>query len=118
MDELNLLTEYATETGTTVATRKGFPNPTAERGKATLSLDRLLIRSPHSTYFFRVNGHNWQKLGIFDGDIALVDRSVTPLPGKIVVAIKDDGELILEEWGKIRLEYLWGVVSATIHQHP
>jgi DNA polymerase V len=100
-----------------VVIHKGFPNPAAERGRTPLSLDRLLIRSPSSTYFFRIRGHYWHDHGIYDGDIAVVDRARTPTPGKIVIAITDTGELVLDEWGKTRLEQLWGVVTATIHQY-
>lgn len=116
MDYLNLLDETAFHTGTVVATHKGFPNPAAERGRTPLSLDTLLIRSPSSTHFFRVRGHHWHSIGIYDGDIAVVDRSRTPVPGKVVVAITDTGELHLGRWGEIRLEQLWGVVVATIRQ--
>ncbi len=116
MDGVNLLDEASLQTGTAVATHKGFPNPAAERGKTPLSLDRLLIRSPSSTYFFRVRGHSWHRLGIFDGDVAIIDRSLTPIPGKIVVAATDTGDLVLTEWGKIRLENLWGVITAVVHE--
>jgi hypothetical protein len=58
MDDVNLLNETELETGTAVATHKGFPNPAAERGGTPLSLDRLLIKSPSSTYFFRIRGHS------------------------------------------------------------
>ncbi|MBP9761653.1 hypothetical protein KBD11_01140 [Candidatus Saccharibacteria bacterium] len=117
MDDLNVLDEASLETGTSVATHKGFPNPGAERGRNPLSLDRLLIRSPSSTYFFRIRGHSWHDYGIHDGDIAIIDRSRTPTPGKIVIATTDSGELILGEWGKIRLENLWGVVTSTVHTY-
>lgn len=116
MDGVNLLSEASLQTGTAVATHKGFPNPAVERGRSPLSLDKLLIRLPSSTYFFRIRGHNWHQLGIFDGDIAIVDRARTPIPGKIVIAARDTGELVLSKWGEIRLENLWGVVTAIVHE--
>ena len=119
MDDIasNLLDEVALDTGTVISTHKGFPNPAAERGRAPLSLDRLLVRAPTSTYFFRLRGHHWRQFGIFDGDIAIVDRSCTPSPGKIVIAATDTGELVLAKWGEIELKNLWGVVSAIVHQY-
>ena len=116
MDSVTILSEAALNTGTAVATHKGFPNPAAERGRTPLSLDRLLIRSPTSTYFFRVRGHGWHQLGIYDGCIAIVDRARTPTPGKIVIASTDTGELVLGKWGEIRLETLWGVITAVVHE--
>jgi len=116
MDYLdNLISDTSDETGTNVGVHAGFPNPGAERTRTPLSLDRLLIRSPSSTYFFRVRGHNWHRLGVFDGDLAVVDRSHTPAPGKIVIATSDTGELVIGRWGEIRLEQLWGVVTSVIH---
>lgn len=119
MDDVvvNLLDETADRIGTAVATHKGFPNPAAERGRTPLSLDRLLIRSPSSTYFFRLRGHHWQRFGICDGDIAVVDRARTPTPGKLVIATTDTGELILAKWGEIRLPELWGIVTSIIHEY-
>ena len=118
MDYLdNLLSETSDTTGTTVGIHAGFPNPAAERSRTPLSLDRLLVRSPSSTYFFRIRGHNWHRLGIFDGDIAVVDRARTPTPGKIVIAATDAGELVLAKWGEIRLPELWGVVTSIVHEY-
>ena len=108
MDSVTILSEAALNTGTAVATHKGFPNPAAERGRTPLSLARLLIRSPTSTY--------WHQLGIYDGCIAIVDRARTPTPGKIVIASTDTGELVIGKWGEIRLENLWGVITAVVHE--
>lgn len=117
MDYLdNLLAETVGDTGSSVGVHAGFPNPAAERTRTPLSLDRLLVRSPSSTYFFRVRGHHWHRYGIFDGDIAVVDRSRTPTPGKMVIAGTDTGELVIGRWGEIRLEQLWGVVTSITHQ--
>lgn len=58
MDDINLLDETANAISTVVATRKGFPNPAAKRGRTPLNLDRLLIKRPNSTYFFRIRGHS------------------------------------------------------------
>ena len=117
MDSVNLLDTAACETGTTVATHKGFPNPAAERGGAPLSLDRLLISHPSSTYFFRVRGHSWHRLGVFDDDIAVVDRSRTPTPGSLVIWWDEAGELLISQWQPTAKREIWGVVIATIHEH-
>jgi len=63
-------------TGTTVSVHAGFPNPAAERSGAPLSLDKLLVRHPSSTYFFRIRGHTWHRYGVFDGDLAELDRAL------------------------------------------
>lgn len=106
--------------GDTIRVHNGFPNPAAERASPPLSLDRLLIRSPCSTYFMRVRGHSWHRLGIFDGDIALVDRARTPEPDSTVVSYTEMGELVLCKWDSTVFAAnpmnVWGVVTSIIHQ--
>ena len=117
MDNLNLLGESAEETGTDIATHKGFPNAAAERGHTPLSLDRLLVQHPTSTYFFRIRGHSWHRLGVFDGDVAIIDRSLTPQEGSIAICWDETNEVRLTQWHKTEGQNLWGVVTSIIHQY-
>ena len=115
MDELSRLDEALLETGTIAATHKGFPNAAAERGRTPLSLDRLLISHPVSTYFFRIRGHSWHRLGVFDGDTAIIDRSLAPHEGSIIINWDETGTLHLSQWAP-GTQQIWGVVTAIIHQ--
>lgn len=58
-----------------------------------LDLNRLLVQAPAATVFMRVAGDNMSGAGMSDGDILVVDRSLTPREGQHVVAIQD-GEFI------------------------
>lgn len=103
-----------------VSVHAGFPNPAAERSAQPLSLDRLLVRSPCSTYFMRVRGHSWRRLGVFDGDIAVVDRALTPTPHAVVVSTTEAGELVLCKWDEAAatetgLQSMWGTLTAIVH---
>lgn len=117
MDELNLLHQTAEETGTSVTTHKGFPNAAAERGQTPLSLDKLLVQHPISTYFFRIRGHSWHRLGMFDGDIAVIDRSRIPREGSIAICWDEASEVHITQWHKADSQNLWGVVTSIIHQY-
>lgn len=64
----------------------GFPSPAEDHIEATLSLDELCIRHPAATYLLRAAGDSMQGAGIFDGDVLVVDRSIEPRTGMIVVA--------------------------------
>lgn len=103
------------DTGTTVNLHAGFPNPAADRRGAPLSLDRLLIKHPSSTYFFRLQGHQWEGSGIFDGDIAVIDKALTPTEQDLVVWWQDNGEFYLTRWQRAKQQNIWGVVSSVIH---
>jgi DNA polymerase V len=64
----------------------GFPSPAADHIEQHISIDQLLdIRAPH-VYLVRIEGSSMEGAGIFDGDLAVVDRSVTPEHGHIVIA--------------------------------
>lgn len=104
-------------TGTSVSVHAGFPNPGAERQGAPLSLDKLLIRHPSSTYFFRVRSHNWHAYGVFDGDLAVIDRAVQPRPRDLVVWWQPDGSFVLEPYARAAQQPLWGTVTSIIHMY-
>jgi DNA polymerase V len=64
----------------------GFPAPGDDLVEKPLDLNDLLIDNPTSTFFVRVEGESMEGAKIFSGDILVIDRSVTPVSGKIVVA--------------------------------
>jgi DNA polymerase V len=64
----------------------GFPSPAADHLEKRISLDELLdVRAPH-IYLVRVEGDSMIGAGIYPGDLVLVDRSISPEPGHIVIA--------------------------------
>jgi SOS-response transcriptional repressor LexA len=103
------------DTGTSVTVHAGFPNPAAERTGAPLSLDKLLVRHPSSTYFFRIRGHNWYRYGVFDGDLAIIDRVIPPQGGKLVVWWQESGDFMLSTYEKALRQNVWGTITAIIH---
>ena len=68
----------------------------AERG---IDLNEQLIRNKPATFFMRVSGSSMINAGIYDGDIVIVDRSVKPVNGKIVIAVID-GEMLIRRYEK------------------
>ena len=68
----------------------------AERG---IDLNEQLIRNKPATFFMKVSGNSMVNAGIFNGDIAIVDKSVQPTNGKIVIAIVD-GEMLIRRYEK------------------
>jgi len=65
----------------------GFPSPADDYGEGRIDLNRELIPSPLSTFFMRVRGHAMRNEGIFDGDLLVIDRSLNPRIGCVVVAV-------------------------------
>jgi len=103
-----------------------------ERG---IDLNEQLIMNKPATFFFRMKGDAMQEAGINEGDILIVDRSLTATSGKIVVGSLD-GELMIRrflktfnktflqpenkryrtiEVGEFVHYVPWGVVTCVIH---
>jgi DNA polymerase V len=118
---------------TTDATGFGAPSDDfAERG---IDLNEQLIRNKPATFFMRVRGDAMVQAGIHDGDVVIVDRSIRPVSGKVVIAVLN-GEMLIRRLektlNKVRLlpetprlspidvdpfaEFsVWGVVTYVIH---
>jgi len=64
----------------------GFESPAAEYSQLTCTLDEILIDHPSSTFIGKACGDSMEGVGIFDGDLLIVDRHVTPRQHDVVVA--------------------------------
>lgn len=111
----------------------GFPSPTEDFIEDKIDLNQHLIQKPAATFLVRVTGDSMIKVGIFQNDLLVVDRSVEAQHGKIVIAVLN-GELTVKRLYKkgdvVRLVaendqyppievkgdlHIWGVVQHVIH---
>jgi DNA polymerase V len=118
------------------AVAAGTPSPAEDSIESELDLTELLIKHPSSTFYVRASGSSMIHAGIFDEDILVVDKSIKPTDGKIVVAAVN-GEMTVKrlsiEQGKVILLaeneafdpieiregmdfHIWGVVTTVLHQ--
>ncbi len=67
----------------------GFPSPADDFLEGALELPRWLVPNPPATFLMQVRGESMRGAGIFDRDLACVDRSLTAQHGSVVVAIVD-----------------------------
>ena len=114
----------------------GFPSPADDLGAKRIDLAARLIKHPQATFLMRARGESMKDVGIFDGDVLLVDRAVTPRSGHVVVAVVD-GEFVCKTLsiraGRVKLRAanpgypdivpvdsqtveVWGVVTTSIKQ--
>ena len=113
----------------------GFPSPADDYLEGEIDLNRHLIANRPATFLFKVAGDCMRDAGIFDGDLLIVDRSLTPKHGDVVVVFVD-GErsvkrLLIED-GEPRLVFenrdwpaypvpdmadveIWGVATCALH---
>ena len=119
-----------------VTNATGFSAAADDYMQRGIDLNEQLIRNKPSTFFMRVNSDAMTGAGIFNGDIVIIDRSLKPLTGKVVIAILN-GEMLIRRYEKsfhkIRLLpdsdklspididiscedfSIWGVVTYVIH---
>src|SRR5713226_24884 len=73
----------------------GFPSPADDYLEGKLDLNQYLIKHPAATFFVRVTGDSMIGAGIHSGDLLIVDRSLEPKDGNVVIAVLD-GELTVK----------------------
>ncbi len=85
----------------------GFPSPAEQYQEPPLDLNELLVKRPAATYFVRVQGDSMVGAGISDGDMLVVDRSLRPADGDVIIA-SVDGDFTVKTYHRdkdgIRLE--------------
>lgn len=64
----------------------GFESPAAEYRQLGLDLDELLIEHPSATFIGQAQGDSMTGVGIFDGDLLIVDRAASHTALDVVVA--------------------------------
>ncbi|MCB9790526.1 translesion error-prone DNA polymerase V autoproteolytic subunit [Candidatus Nomurabacteria bacterium] len=67
----------------------GFPNTAEDMVEQGLNLHEHLVKKPAATYFLRVCGNSMINAGIHSGDLLIVDRSLEPKDGNVVIASLD-----------------------------
>src|SRR4051794_21260045 len=100
-----------------VSVHDGFPNPATDSALQALDFNQLLIWHSASTYVMRVSGNQWQAIGIFDQDIAIIDRALSPKPVDFVIYQLND-EFTVSNYSSLKEAcQIFGVVTAIIHQY-
>lgn len=74
-----------------------FPSPAQNNSGLNLDLNRELVQNPASTFYARVSGTSMIDDGINDGDLLVIDRSITPYSGALAVCYID-GEFTLKRF--------------------
>ena len=67
----------------------GFPSPAQGEYADSIDLNRALITNPAATFCARVIGNSMVDAGINEGDLLIIDRSITPHDGNIAVCFID-----------------------------
>ena len=116
----------------------GFPSPAEDLGAKRIDILEKLIKHPQATYQMTVRGESMRDAGIFDGDVILIDRAISPRNGHFVVAIVDNEFVYKKYWqraGQVKLKAanptypdivskegqtieVWGVIMTAFKKFP
>lgn len=100
-----------------VSAHTGFPNPAIDAALQGIDLNKLLIQNSAATYFMRITGSAWHKTGIFDGDVAVIDRAVPARPNDLIIWTNQDEFAVSPRHALPESAEVWGVVTAVIRQY-
>ena len=64
----------------------GFPSPATDYIEDDVDLNSYLIKNEPATFIIRVQGKSMNSVGIYDGDLLVVDRSINPKNLSTVIA--------------------------------
>ena len=115
----------------------GFPSPATDYIEDDIDLNSHLITNAPATFIIRVQGKSMTNVGIYDGDLLIVDKSLSPKNFSTVIANVNE-ELVVKTLIKSQeTNYLtsgskntsdrinltdnpeiiiWGVVTYVIHK--
>ena len=114
----------------------GWPSAAEDYIDGQINLHELIVRNPAATFFLRASGESMLGVGIHDGDLLVVDRSVEAAHNRVVIAALE-GELLVKRLcrrdGRVFLQsanpdypefditereyaHIWGVVSHVVHK--
>ena len=114
----------------------GFPSPATDYVEDDIDLNVHLIKNIPSTFLIRVQGKSMRDVGIYDGDLLIVDKSLNPKNFSTIIAnineelvvktfVKEKNQSFLTSCSKklndkINLTdnpevIIWGVVTYVVH---
>ncbi|MCD7968825.1 MAG: translesion error-prone DNA polymerase V autoproteolytic subunit [Alistipes sp.] len=73
----------------------GFPSPAQDYIDEALDINKIVVRNPLTTFYARVRGDSLIDDDIKDGDLLVIDKSLEPRSGDLVVAAVE-GEFTLK----------------------
>ena len=84
----------------------GFPSPATDYIEDDIDLNSHLITNAPATFIIRVQGRSMVNVGIYDGDLLVVDKSIDPRNFSTVIANVNE-ELVVKTLIKEKGVVIW-----------
>ncbi len=96
----------------------GFPSPAQGYEQKGIDFNNILIKHPSATVVMKIESSNYINMGIYNGDILIIDRAKRITPNSLVV-YESEGHFVLGRVYKIRKTtedtIITGAVTHVIH---
>ena len=96
----------------------GFPSPAQGYESKGIDLNSVLIRHPSATVFMQIESSSYMNMGIYNGDILIIDRAKKITPNSLVV-YESEGHFVLGRVYKIKKSLedtiITGAITHVIH---
>ena len=93
----------------------GFPSPAQGYEQKTIDLNSYMIKHPAATVFMRIESSRYTQMGIYNGDLLVIDRAKEINPNSLVV-YESDGHFVLGRVFNIKREtVITGAITHVIH---
>lgn len=100
-----------------VSKQTGYPSAATHYMEAPIDLNKELIHNKDATFFVRIEGNEWVKLGIKNGDVLIIDRSIRPRRN-LLVLIAEEGAFSIQYMPDAKENEIcvWGVITYVINR--
>ncbi|MEZ4778623.1 MAG: S24 family peptidase [Flavobacteriaceae bacterium] len=98
-----------------VSKQTGYPSAATHYMETPIDLNKELIHNKDATFFVRVEGDEWLKLGIKNGDVLIIDRSFLPKSNQLILVV-EEGTFSIRRMphNKDQEICVWGVITYVI----
>ncbi len=100
-----------------ISKQTGFTSPATHYLEPTIDLNQELVVNRDATFFVRVDGNAFKEHNIFDKDVLIIDRSLSPNFDSLALVVQAGEFKILRIAFGFSEEELtvWGIITYIIH---
>lgn len=85
------------------------------KNHSRLNLYNLVTHHPEATFYFKYDGPDLYEFNINRNDVLIIDRSLNPKNGTLIISVRND-EFVIEKFSDKKETDVWGVISFIVNK--